>query len=211
MSEKRIYSVSIFAHNTGEVAKNLIGMTMVVGKLDAVILEAKGYSRSDNEKDGLYRPLLDMNPGEVFIPPRRRGVSLILIATHDRGRPGGCVLIRAGEINGAVFDGPGKLSRALGINMPAEGTTEWLDEDRFRLVLRGVTLVPELKPARHKKRELSEANGNGIGKETIRKHIQQIARRYLKERPAGVDFADYINALSAQCMSAKEFASMLRR
>ncbi|GEM_PF-3061740 len=99
------------------------------------IVEAVGYSRKDNSSP-LYESILDVPAGTVYCP-RYRGGILVLIACHDTGRPGGCVLLRKAKANGRIISGPGHVAEALGITI--QKTKGYIVED-------GEVLVLTLKP-----------------------------------------------------------------
>jgi 3-methyladenine DNA glycosylase Mpg len=104
----------MFKQTPAALAKALMGQTLRIGHRVAEILEAQGYAKRDNEQ-GIYKPILELNPGQVFCPQFRTGI-LVLVACYDRGEePGGCVLIRKVKVDGKVVSGPGRVAEALGI------------------------------------------------------------------------------------------------
>lgn len=185
----------------GRVAGALIGMRMQVGAVDAVILDADGYRRAENEANGLYTPILEALPGSVYCPKRRNAV-LFLFATHDRGAPGGCVLIRAAEIDGSVYDGPGKLTERLGITIHGTaGSMQWLDSGSMAITL-DTPLVPVQPSTLSRTKIAGQQDGNGIGMETLQKLMPQIAQAYLRTKP-GKPFEEFVNGLLTECPNAR--------
>ncbi len=118
-----------------KVAQDLSGKVVKHGKIRAVIKKAQGFSRKENQA-GIYEPLLEMEPGGIYLPWNR--AILFLIATHDRGAPGGCVLIREIEIKGVLYKGPQKVAEQLHINKThlwMKGATRWLDDTTFEILI----------------------------------------------------------------------------
>lgn len=195
--------MSLFDLNYKDLAKRMIGKTLIAGQINAVILDAAGYALAENEKDGLYRPMLGMRAGDLYTP-RRRNAILTLVVCNDRGLAGACVLIRAIEINGQVVEGPGKVSQALGFTKPKDpGHLEELEGGALEIKMAslGPSVLP-LKPA--KKR-----NGNRIGDETLQKHMPAIAKKYLKQGK-GTRFEDFVNALLQGCKNESDLRQRLR-
>ncbi len=106
----------MFDQSCKMLARSLKGHTLVIGDKKAEILTAQGYAKRQNEGHP-YTPVLEMKPGEFFCP-QHRGSQLLLIACPDNGKPGGCVLIRKVKIGDEVFDGPGRVCKALGFEDP---------------------------------------------------------------------------------------------
>jgi 3-methyladenine DNA glycosylase Mpg len=118
-----------------EVAQKLLGKTMVFKNTRGIILKAEGFRRKTNT--GIYKPIAEMAPGGVYCPRVRNSI-IILIATFDNGRPGGCVLIKAAKIKNEVYNGPGKVAEQMGIVEPrSTGQAKWIDKDTFAIHLDG--------------------------------------------------------------------------
>ncbi|MDD5438037.1 MAG: hypothetical protein PHC70_02745 [Patescibacteria group bacterium] len=123
---------AFFHQNFVSAAKSAVGKKIRIGGLEAEILEAKGYSRSDNDTP-LYSPIISMQPGGVYLP-RYRGGILFLIACRDGMDAGGCILVKKISINGDVFNGPGRVSEALGCT--THGQSGRLTESKGTFVLK---------------------------------------------------------------------------
>jgi hypothetical protein len=131
-SEGKFMNPDFWSHQPKTIARLLLGKSIIFGSTQATILKAQAFSREENSQDGLYRPLLEMSPGEVYCA-RRRNAVLLLFVTLDNGRVGGCVLIRTVEVNRSIYDGPGKTSAELGLNDHGrKGRTEWVDEETVK-------------------------------------------------------------------------------
>ena len=187
------------------VAVDLLGRVMQVGELFATILEARGYAREENS--GLYGPVLTLSSGSVYCP-RRHNTLLVLIATHDQGAPGGCVLIREVEIDGVLYKGPGKVSASLGIDRHGvSGSTAWLDEEAFRIEM-SAELHPSVKPSGRKRAKVAP-DANSIGRETLRRFMVQIVRKYARDSQ-GIPFHDFLNSILQTCKSPNDLRKFLR-
>lgn len=198
--------MSLFEFSHKELAKALLGRTIVVESRNVVILEAKGFSRKENDA-GIYKPIVFLQPGQVYCP-RSRNAILLLIACKDGMDIGGCVLVRAIEVDGAVVEGPGRVSDALGItDAKAQGLVRELPDGTLTLEM-PLLEPPKVRPgvaASGKKRA-----GNGLGEETLRRHMPAIAKAYLKAKRAdpALTFEGMLNALLAEC---KDEASLRKR
>lgn len=99
-----------------KLARALKGVTLVHDGRTAEVLAAQGFNSRENEGHP-YNPVLTMKPGEFFCPKFRGGL-LLLIASLDGSKPGGCVLVRKVRINGTIVNGPGRVCEALGFDSP---------------------------------------------------------------------------------------------
>ncbi|MBI3421271.1 MAG: hypothetical protein HY006_04345 [Candidatus Sungbacteria bacterium] len=191
--------------NPDKAARGLLGKLIIVGKITAAVLAAQGYTREDNEK-GIYEPIVDMAPGEVFCPRQRNSIYL-LIATLDHGQRGGCVLIRAVEVGGVNYNGPGVVSQALGIGEPRiTGHTEWKDERTLRIILPNTKLEPAAKP----KRRVKLQPGNGISMAVLHPHMPEITTKYMAMGAnPGIGLEEFINGF-LQCKNVREFGRKLK-
>lgn len=186
----------IFERSFKEAAKTIIGRQLVVGTEVAIVLEAQGFSRESNNTS-LYRSLLSLQPGDVFIP-RRRNAVLTLIACMDGKQTGGCVLIRGIELNGKeIIQGPGKVSHALHLRVPKD-PGRILECDDGSLELHMERIGPPRPPPKKPRLQTS------IGQAGITKCMPMIAKRYLQRRQAQLSFQAYLNQLIADCVSEAE-------
>ena len=195
--------MNIWENNPSDVARALQGKTMVFDSGEMTILLADGYPRSENTQNGLYAPILTADPGTIYCP-RHRNALLILIATHDQGEPGGCVLIRAAEVGGHIYRGPGRISSRIQLDTHGmTGSTKWLDED---------TILCELgEKVFHATRRRSAIQGNQLGKAKLAELMPLIVARYLKISPEGLTFQDFLNNLLEASADKKQFLNNLRQ
>jgi len=120
---------SFYARPTVEVARDLLGKVIRYGAAAARIVETEAYLPTD---DGAAHSARGRTPrtSVIFGPPGRAYVYLIygmhycLNVVAEREGVAGCVLIRAVEPLAGVMhlsNGPGKLTRALGITLEHYG------------------------------------------------------------------------------------------
>lgn len=194
----------IFETSYKQASAALIGRTLTTGTGQCVILGAKGFSRSSNDAP-LYKPMLELRPGDVFTP-RLRNAILLLTVCMDGKRSGGCVLINAIEINGHVVKGPGRVSEALGLTVPKD-PGRMLEREDGTLELRMSRLGPP-KPA---SQPVRKRNTNGLGDATLSKHMPAIAKKFLKLPADGrSSFEEYLNQLLTDCHDERELRRRLR-
>lgn len=120
---------SFYARPTVEVARDLLGKVLHSGAASARIVETEAYLGTDDAAAHSARGLTPRT-SVIFGPPGRAYVYLIYgmhyclnIVAEPKG-VAGCVLIRAVEPIAGVIgscDGPGKLTRALGITLQHYG------------------------------------------------------------------------------------------
>lgn len=113
--------MEFFERSPNVVASSLIGKGLRRGDLQATILGAEGYARSQNSKPA-YRRVLELSAGHVVCGTAQGHVLLLLVT-----KGGGCVLIRSIQIGDEVHEGPGNVSRALGLENKLEGAVGWTD------------------------------------------------------------------------------------
>jgi DNA-3-methyladenine glycosylase len=151
---------SFYARPTVEVARDLLGKIIRHGAAAARIVETEAYLGTD---DAAAHSARGPTPRTrvIFGPPGRAYVYLIygmhycLNVVAERDGVAGCVLIRAVEPVAGVLhpsDGPGKLTRALGITMEHCGA----DLTRGPLTIHA--------PAREEKFDVSTSPRIGITK-----------------------------------------------
>lgn len=98
------------------VALELLGKILVRGNCRAMIMETEAYLKEGDEASHYVqrkpraREAFAKGPGAVYIHPMRGYVGIDLVAAD------GSVLLRAIDLNKA--NGPGKLTRELGIGYP---------------------------------------------------------------------------------------------
>lgn len=192
--------------NPDVVATQLLGKTVIAGTISADILSAQGYGRKENES-GLYKPILTMQPGQLYCPRQRNSI-LVLISTFDRGRPGGCILLRAIEKDSQICEGPGRVSECLGIVHPrTTGSADWVDDDTLWLKLdTGLYPLAQKPKAKKGKRE----SAGGVTDAELKRLMPQIAARYMETKPPA-RFQDYLNELLLKCKSATELRKQIFR
>lgn len=186
-----------------QVANKALLKTMIVGDEEFLILKAEGYPAEENNR-GIYKPIYENGtPGDVYCP-RARSSILLLISTGN----GGCVLIRFAEVNGQVYDGPGKLTERIGILEPKQwGSMEQVDEDTFKLRM---DRLPEPQNIPGKPKRVSCAEGNGLGPETLNRLMERIWK-YYKKHEIEIGFVEFLNQLLGECDSEKALRSRLRK
>jgi hypothetical protein len=172
------------------------------------VTEARGYPKDENDR-GIYKPITEMAPGDVYCP-RRRNAILFLIACRDGRGKGGCVLIRnLLSPKGGAIDGPAAVSAALGVSEPkTTGKVVELPNGELRVELDGVLSgdMPEYA-------ETMPRGPAGIGEKTLKKHSAKVAAaysRYLKAHP-GIRFADFLASLVSECQTEAALLEKLKK
>jgi DNA-3-methyladenine glycosylase len=119
----RILPRAFYARPTVEVARALLGKVLVHGEKQGRILEVEAYLGQGDEAAHVWRGMTRRTE-VIFGPPGHAYVYFVYgmydclnVVAEEEGVPG-CVLIRAVEGHG---DGPGKLTRALGITRKQNG------------------------------------------------------------------------------------------
>lgn len=192
----------LFSLRESSLARQLVGRTLVVGDLRATIVEAQPFPRSDTEKP-LYRPLLELEPGGVYTPRQYSSVLFHLLAAG-----GGCVGIRAIELDGQIISGPGRVTEALGLTTPKNtGRIRELKSGDLKLEMD----TPPDPPKRAMKKAVAPTRTNGLGRGTIARHMRQIAQAWMKaparSRPTIEKFVD---GILETCHSEAELRRFLR-
>jgi DNA-3-methyladenine glycosylase len=124
-----------FTRDTITVAKDLIGKTFAYGGKNAVIMETEAYRQDEaacHAFIGRTKRNLAMfgKAGTVYMFSLY-GFSMLNFVTEEEGFGAG-VLIRGGIVDGTYYDGPGKLTRALGIGLDLN-FIDAVDSDVFRV------------------------------------------------------------------------------
>jgi DNA-3-methyladenine glycosylase len=124
---------SFYARDTVTVARALLGKTLLYGALGARIVEVEAYLGAEDLAAHASRGLTPRTR-VLFGPPGRAYVYLsygihecLNVVAEPAGIPG-CVLLRALtplSPNPRRLDGPGRLTRALGIDRRLYGHTLW--------------------------------------------------------------------------------------
>ncbi|MCE4600327.1 MAG: DNA-3-methyladenine glycosylase [Desulfurococcales archaeon] len=121
------YPKEFYARRPDIVARDLLGSLIVAGSRTCIIIETEAYfgdcdpgSRASKYKGGRIRERFYGEPGR-FLIYGMHGWLLTNIVSHEPGR-GGAVLLRScySPVDGVV-EGPGKLSRYLGVAMEYDG------------------------------------------------------------------------------------------
>ena len=143
-----------FARPVAELARALIGATLVVGEAGGIIVETEAYDRTDPASHSFAGPTLRnavmFGPAGYAYVYRSYGIHWCLnVVGGLEPERGGAVLIRAVEPtlglaimrerrgverSGLLCSGPGRLTQALGIAGAHNGLA--LDEPPFRLEAR---------------------------------------------------------------------------
>jgi len=133
---------AFYARGVVEVARDLLGCTVAHGECAGVVVETEAYHDSEaacHAHVGLTprTHLLFGEPGRAYVY-RSYGIHALLNAVCEPAGVGAAVLIRALEpVRGLdlmrarrgldrvddLCSGPGKLSQALGIDLPLNGTS----------------------------------------------------------------------------------------
>ena len=193
-------STEFWQQSPAAVARLLLGKTIIVGGQEATVLSTEGFRRAENGDNGLYRPMLEMEPGSIYCP-RRRNAVLLLLVTADREAWGGCVLVRAIESGGCIYHGPGAVTNFLEIKEHAtQGTTSWSDESTLVVRPDG---IPDTKRRPLRKTQAVVA-GNGIGAETLARLMPKLTAAYMRLAPMETAFQQFLNGLLAECSDANE-------
>ncbi|MCE2716826.1 MAG: DNA-3-methyladenine glycosylase [Pseudomonadota bacterium] len=130
-------SLSFFSRHTVEVAKGLIGKTLVFGKYQGIIWETEAYRGLDDEASHAFR-----KTPRSSIMFGRAGMSYVYfiygkyhclnIVSEQDGEPG-AVLIRGIKLikPSLLLNGPGKLCQTLGITKLHNGLDLLSHEDFY--------------------------------------------------------------------------------
>ncbi len=119
-----------YARRPDLVARELLGAWLVVDNRSCIIVETEAYfgdcdpgSRARRYKSGRIRERLFGEPG-VLLVYGMHGWYLANIVAHEPGS-GGAVLVRSCLVSGSVVEGPGRVSRAMGISLSHDGLPVW--------------------------------------------------------------------------------------
>lgn len=188
-----------------QLAKALVGRKMIVGSKEVTILEAKGFPKRENETP-LYLPIVSMQPGQIYCP-RLRNAVLLLVACNDGANIGGCVLVKAIELDDEVIQGPGRVTAALGIE--AKSTGHITERDDGTLELHTSLIKP--KAVKGKKKSDRPRVPAGIGEETLKKLMPDIAKAFIKRRgELNMNFGAFVDKILTECASEREVKALLK-
>ena len=119
-----------YARRPDLVARELLGARLVVDDRSCIIVETEAYfgdcdpgSRARRYKSGRIRKRLFGEPG-ILLVYGMHGWYLANIVAHEPGS-GGAVLVRSCLVGGSVVEGPGRVSRVMGISLSHDGLPVW--------------------------------------------------------------------------------------
>lgn len=185
-------STSFWARSASGVAKSIAGMALRIGHHEAVILHASAYERDEPER-GLYKPMLEMKAGDVYCPRLMNSI-LLCIVTGKGKSIGSRVRIDEIELRGVRFEGPGRVTDALGIvTANARGLAQIVDDLCVEVNLD----VRPLQPS-HDTRKKEPTRTPKISKKTLAKHLPEVVRKFLAEKHP-ITFQEYLNVLLETC------------
>ena len=119
-----------YARRPDRVARELLGARLEVEGGSCIIVETEAYfgdcdpgSRARRYKSGRIRDRLFGEPG-VLLVYGMHGWYLANIVAHEPGS-GGAVLVRSCLVDERVVEGPGRVSKTLGISLKHDGLPVW--------------------------------------------------------------------------------------
>lgn len=119
-------SEDFFNRPTVEVAKDLLGKSLIFGNFKGIITETEAYRGLDDEASHAYRgpttraAIMFGEPGYSYVYLIYGIHHCLNIVTEEKGRPG-AVLIRGLQLPSLTLNGPGKICRYLGITRQHSG------------------------------------------------------------------------------------------
>ncbi|MDP3685667.1 MAG: hypothetical protein Q8R32_02445, partial [bacterium] len=174
-----------------------MGRTLRIGHREAVILHVSAYERDDHER-GLYKPMLEMKAGEAYCP-RLMNAILLCIVTGKGKTLGSRVRIDEIELRGVRFDGPGRVTDALGITTAnARGSARIVDDLCVEVDLD----VCPLQAPRNAGKKQSKQEPR-ISKKMLAKYLPGIVTKFLAEKHP-ITLQEYLNLLLETCGSEWE-------
>jgi len=116
---------SFYNRHVVEVAKNLLGKTMVFGKVKGVITETEAYRGADDEASHAFSwtprsSIMFGSPGYSYIYFIYGMYHCLNIVTEEKNSPS-AVLIRGLKLPDIHLNGPGKICKYLGITREHNG------------------------------------------------------------------------------------------
>lgn len=121
-----MYTQAFFCDKARTVARKLIGSTLVFNNQQALILETEAYEGLNDPASHAYKGITQRNalmfkkPGFAYIYLIYGRHLCLNVTTAPEGIPGS-VFIRAVKWADQYFNGPGKLTKALGITIEDNG------------------------------------------------------------------------------------------
>ena len=138
-----MYQPDFYAERSSIVARKILGSQLVFNNQKAIITETEAYEGNNDPASHAYKGITKRNkimfgePGFAYIY-LIYGMHLCLnITTFPCGQPGS-VFIRAILMNDTYINGPGKLTKVLGITMNENGKS--LCQDNGFYLTNGISL-----------------------------------------------------------------------
>lgn len=193
---------SIFKLGVTDLAKALQGMELELPNGHVVtITQTESYRRVDNDR-GVYKPMLDMRPGQVYVA-RVQSAFMFLVVALDGKDSGACVRIigldtpEAGEIVGG-----GRVGKYVGFTQHRMvGRIEERVGKPLRLIMEGA-LTPEV-PA---------TNGGSKVKLTDRvlsRYADQLADHFRTNARDGESYEQFLERIKSEWGNEAELKKQL--
>jgi DNA-3-methyladenine glycosylase len=120
-------SYEFYNRHVTEVAKDLLGKTLIVNNMQGIITETEAYRGADDEASHAFKgstprsSIMFGEPGFSYIYLIYGMYNCLNIVTEERGSPS-AVLIRGLKLSNIHLNGPGKICKYLGLNKSHHGT-----------------------------------------------------------------------------------------
>lgn len=126
---------SFYEKHVVEVAKDLLGKTLVFGGFKGIITETEAYRGADDQASHAYRKtkrseIMFGPAGIVYVYMIYGMYYCFNIVTESEGNPG-AVLIRGLKLRDINLNGPGKICKHLGIDKNHNGIDLTTKEDFY--------------------------------------------------------------------------------
>lgn len=121
-----------------EVARDLLGKTLVFGNFKGIITETEAYRGTDDEASHAFKGITPRSqimfgePGYSYVYHIYGMYYCLNIVTEEKGTPS-AVLIRGLNLPHIHLDGPGKLCKYLGITREKHNGINLVSNDFFYL------------------------------------------------------------------------------
>lgn len=171
---------------------------------DIILRKVSGFGRKENDTPS-YRPMFDMNPGDVFVP-RVMASFIWLVVCKDGADTGGCVAVEEIEADGQVIKGKGRVASAVGFSV--HRTTGRLIEELDNSLTLSVSgaLSPSLpaskKPGSHGRRKL-------LSQAIVKRHMGKIVDRFNAD-PKGKSLEDFVDEVRRACQTEDDLEQFLK-